>query len=343
MNRPTRTLSASIIMARVYPRSPFIGFFLSFVVSALCAPLRLATVRPMHTHFRPTLLVALVILAGAPLAGAPSQHHQHRAAPPPVSAAAAQQIQDVRQAASTLATPDGARAAGYEPVLGWIPMMGTHWVHGPRMLQGKPAVTRTTPSQLMFSRVDGRDTLVGVAYAYYADVKDTAQPVLFDGAPAWHDHPDLAPPGTNLVMLHTWFVESPDGPFAAMNPFLPYWAAGVTPPAVARMQDAAFGMRVRKGALALAEIVEEAGLFPILARRPAVRPVLEERRAAIRALVPQLNSARALADQAAWDALIDALGSHFDAMREAYLASALDPALRARIAKGLDDMIHGGH
>ena len=137
-----------------YPRSPFIGFFLSFVVSALCAPLRLATVRPMNTNFRPTLFVALVILAGAPLAGAPSRHYQHHAAPPTVSAAAAQQIQDVKQAASTLATPDAARAAGDEPVLGWIPMMGTHWVHGPRMLQGKPAVTRTTPSQLMCFKGD---------------------------------------------------------------------------------------------------------------------------------------------------------------------------------------------
>lgn len=296
----------------------------------------------MNTHFRPTL-VALVLLAAAPLAGAPSNQHQHHAASPTVSVTAAQQIQDVKQSASTLTTTDAARAAGYEPVLGWIPMMGTHWVHGPRMLQGKPAVTRTTPSQLMFSRVDGKDTLVGVAYAYYADLKDTVQPVLFDGAPAWHDHPDLAPPGTNLLMLHTWFVESPDGPFAGMNPFLPYWAAGVTPPAVARMQDAAFGMRVRKGALALAEIVQDTGLFPILARRPAVKPVLEERRTAIRELVPKLNNARTLGDQAAWDALMDTLGSHFDAMREAYVASALDPAVRARITKALDDMIHGGH
>lgn len=296
----------------------------------------------MNINFRPTLFVAIVTLAVAPLAGAPGQH-QHHAAAPTVSAAAAKQILDVKQATSTVATPEAARAAGFEPVLGWMPMMGTHWVLGQRMLEGKPAVTRATPSQLMFSRVDGKDTLVGVAYAYYADIKDTVQPVLFDGAPAWHDHPDLAPPGTNLQMLHAWFVESPDGPFAGMNPFLPYWAAGVTPPAVTRMHDAAFAMRVRKGALALAEIVQDTGLFPILARRPAVKPVLDERRAAIREIVPKLNAARNQADQAAWDALIDTLGSHFDAMREAYVASALDPAVRARITKALDDMIRGGH
>ena len=294
----------------------------------------------MTTHFRFTL-VALPLLAIAPIAGA--QSHQHHSLPQVASAAAMKQVQDVKLAAATLNTPESARAAGYEPVLGWIPMMGTHWVHGPRMLQGKPAVTLTTPSQLMFSRVNGKDTLVGVAYAYYASTTDTVKPVLFDGAPAWHDHPDLAPPGTNLLMLHAWFVESPDGPFAGMNPFLPYWAAGVSPPALERMKDPAFSARVRKGALALAEIVQDTGLFPILAKRPAVRPVLEERRAAIRALVPQLNTARTAADQALWDSLIDTLGSHFDAMREAYLASALDPAVRARLAKAMDDMIHGAH
>ena len=319
---------------------PFVVDFLSFVVSPLFVGRRFVTVRRMTTNFRFTL-AALVLLVIAPIAGA--QSHQHHALPQAVSAAAMKQVQDVKLAASTLTTPEGARAAGYEPVLGWIPMMGTHWVNGPRMLQGKPAVTLTTPSQLMFSRVNGKDTLVGVAYAYYAKTTDTEKPVLFDGAPAWHDHPDLAPPGTNMLMLHAWFVESPDGPFAGTNPFLPYWAAGVTPPAVERMKDPAFSPRVRKGALALAEIVEEAGLFPILARRPAVKPVLEERRAAIRALVPQLNAARTAADQKPWDVLLDTLGSHFDVMRDAYLASALDPAVRARIAKALDDMIHGAH
>jgi hypothetical protein len=253
------------------------------------------------------------------------------------------QLAQVREAAAALSSPEAAKAAGYEPVLGWIPMMGTHWVHGRRMLQGKSAVALNTPSQLMFSSVKGKDTLVGVAYAYYTDIQDKDMPVLFDGAPPWHDHPDLAPPGTNLVMLHAWFVDSPDGPFAGLNPLLPYWAAGVLPPSIDQMRDAAFSTRVRKGALALAEIVDAAGLFPILARRPAVKPVLDEHRAAIRLLVPRLNDARSAANPGDWNALVDALGTHFDAMREAYLSSALDPTVRARIAKALDDMISGGH
>jgi hypothetical protein len=285
-----------------------------------------------------TLVSAL--LAAATVVSAQSHHHQMT----PASAAALQQVRDVEKQAAALATPEGARASGYEPTLGWIPMMGTHWVHGPRMLQGRSAVTLAEPSQLMFSPINGKETLVGVAYAYYAPLKDASTPpALFDGAPVWHDHPDLSPPGTNLLMLHAWFVPSPDGPFAGMNPFLPYWAAGVTPPPVERMRDPVVGVRVRKGAVALAEIVDTAGLFPVIARRPAVRPVLEEGRTAIRLLVPQIEAARQAGDQTRWDALVEKLGEHWETMREAYLKSALDPGIRARIAKAIDDMIQGSH
>src|SRR4030095_11368254 len=103
--------------------------------------------------------------------------------------------------------------------------------------------------------------------------------------------------------------------------------------------DQSTSERVRTGALALAEIVDPAGLFPILARRPAVRPVLEERRKAVRAIVPELQAARKNNDPARWDALLGQLIEHWNAMREAYIASALDPNVKARIAKSLDEMV----
>jgi hypothetical protein len=288
---------------------------------------------------RSTTLIPALLAATAVVT---AQSHNHPAADP--TAAALKQIRDVQDRMRSLATTDQAGKAGYEPVLGWIPMMGTHWVHGPRMLQGPTAVSRAEPSQLMFSPINGKDTLVGVAYAYYAPNNDTsAPPVLFDGAPGWHDHPNLAPPGTNLLMLHVWFVSSPDGPFAGLNPFLPYWAAKLTPPTIERMSDPVVSVRVRKAAIALAEVVDPTGLFPIIARRPAVRPVLEERREAIRALMPQLETARNAADQAGWDAIADKLGEHWEVMREAYLKSALDPAVKARIAKTIDEMVQGRH
>src|SRR5262245_42975344 len=125
---------------------------------------------------RPTSVI-LALFVTAPIAGA--QSHDH---PTPVpTAAALLQIRDVEKATASLSTPDAARAAGYEPSLGWIPMMGTHWVHGPRMLEGKN-VKLLQPSQLMFSPVGGKETLVGIAYAYYAPTNDAAPPALFDGA-----------------------------------------------------------------------------------------------------------------------------------------------------------------
>ena len=282
------------------------------------------------------LILSIAILLAAPLAGAQSHSHHATAGATPL---AAEQIRDVERALQALSSPDAARAAGFEPALGWIPMMGTHWVHGPRMLEGKAAnMSRSVPSQLMFSRVAGKETLVGAAYAYYASPKDSVPPVLFDGDPAWHDHPDLAPPGTNLQMLHVWLVPSPDGPFAGLNPFLPYWAAGVTPPEIGRLRDPVVSVAVRTAALALAEIVGPDGLFPILARRPAVQAVLDERRAAIRTVVPALNEARAAGDTARWDGLIADLGRHWTAIREAYIASALDPRVKANLAKAIDDM-----
>ena len=58
---------------------------------------------------------------------------------------------------------------------------------------------------------------------------------------------------------------------------------------------------------------------------------------------PKIEAARKAGDQTRWDALVEDLGSHFDLMREAYLKSALDPDVRARIARTLDEMIKGVH
>lgn len=283
------------------------------------------------------VLIALILTA--PAVGAQSHHH----APAQVSPAALRQIHDVEKTMANLATTERAGEAGYEPALGWIPLMGTHWVHGPRMLEGASKVSRDAPAQLMFSPVGGRETLVGVAYAYYAPIKDkTPPPALFDGAPAWHDHPDLSPPGTNMLMLHVWLVPSPDGPFAGENPYLPWWAAGVTPPDVERMRDPIVGERVRRATLAFAEVADPNGWFPVIAKRAPVRAVLDERIAAVKALIPDIEAAARSKDQARWDTLVDTVGTHWEAMAEAYLKSAVNPEVNARIAKAIADTIKGG-
>ena len=155
--------------------------------------------------------------------------------------------------------------------------MGTHWVSAAKMLSGKhfdPA----DPPQLMFSPVGGTEKLVGAAFAYLATESDSTRPETFTGNPPWHEHPDLAPPGMTLVMLHVWFVESPDGPFAGHNPWLPFWALGLTPPDAARLHDPVAGPRIRAAAIALSEVVDSSGVFPRLAQRLALQDTLEPHR-----------------------------------------------------------------
>ena len=291
---------------------------------------------------------AVALLAAHALAAQEHQMGKHdmtgHTMPPVASAKAKQQIAEVQKATEPLASVDGARGAGFMPVLGWIPTMGTHWVNAGRMMTGKNG-RLGEPEQLMFSPMNGKQTLVGAAYAYYAALSDSVRPKMFDGDPGWHDHPDLAPPGTDLVMLHVWFVPSPDGAFAGHNPFLPFWGAGLTPPDMEKMHEDAYSLRVRRAALALGEIVDTAGLFPLLARRPAVKSVLDTERSAIRALVPQVDAASKANDSAKFDALLTELGKHWDTIHDAYFASVVRPEARERMVKLVDDMLRvgGGH
>src|SRR4051812_48129838 len=284
------------------------------------------------------LLIALSILMGR----VASAQSLPRPEWPGLSAKAHEQIHEVDSAVAPIATVDGARSAGFGPVFGWIPTMGTHWVNRMRMLDGA-RFDLTSPSQLMFSRVNGKETLVGVAFAYFTPMSDTTHPHSFDGDPMWHEHPDLAPPGSRLVMLHLWLVPSPDGAFAGHNPFLPFWALGLTPPNETRLQDEAESVRIRKAALALSQVADTSGLFPVVARRPAVHAVLEVQRDSIRALIPRLDAAQKAGDWNAWDNVATELGAHWDTIRVAYLASAVSPVANARMTRIMDDMTSPSH
>jgi|1186.fasta_scaffold06335_2 hypothetical protein len=261
---------------------------------------------------------------------------------PGLSAKAHEQIHEVDSAVAPIATVDAARSAGFGPVFGWIPTMGTHWVNQMRMFGGA-RFDLTSPSQLMFSPVNGKQTLVGVAFAYFAPVSDTTHPESFDGNPPWHEHPDLAPPGSRLVMLHLWLVPSPDGAFAGHNPLLPFWALGLTPPEADRFADAAESVRIRRAALALSAVADSNGLFPVLAQRPVVHAVLVSEGDSIRALIPQLDAAQKAGDWTRWDAIATQLGAHWDVIRDAYLKSAVNPRVNERMTKLMDEMATPSH
>ncbi|HEY5219115.1 MAG TPA: hypothetical protein VIJ16_04860 [Gemmatimonadaceae bacterium] len=247
--------------------------------------------------------------------------------PVAVSATAAKQIDSVARSVRPLNNTNAASAAGFHPVFGWIPTMGTHWVDMALMAKDKQQCIGM-PSNLMFSKIAGRDSLLGAAFAYFTLEGDSTPPVLFDGAPPWHEHPNLAPPGQRLVMLHVWFVPSPDGPFAGTNPNIPFWAAGLAAPDSARMRDAAFSAMVRRAALALAEVVDTTAIFANLEMRPDVHAVLAVRRDSIRALIPQFQAAEREKNQAQWERVAERAAAQWDAIYAAY-----DHTARTRLGK----------
>jgi hypothetical protein len=261
-----------------------------------------------------------------------------------LSARASEQLQEVKTAVSRLSTPTDAQAAGFRPVLGNIPTMGTHWVNIARM-RDTSRFDLAKPDQLMFSTIDGQETLVGVAYGYRGP-RGKTPPEAFDGdLDHWHDHPELAPAGETLTMLHVWFVPSPDGPFAGHNPWLSFYALGLTPPSDATLADPDASVRVRTLALALAEADAPTMFRQGIARfaGPDLAKKLDERRDAIRAIVPDLANASKRGDQKAWDAAADRANAEWKVIRQAYLDAIPTDRGRERLQKFYEEAIGGGH
>jgi hypothetical protein len=193
-------------------------------------------------------------------AGADADAHSHAgpvvsctdlAAPPwnGLSDADRARVEELRQTLAGLSTPEAALAAGFRPALGDIPGMGVHYVNPGRMLDG---VRVDAPDHLLFATVDGEERLVGTAYAFM-DVTDTQEPLPFESELAhWHDHPEFAPEGRTLHMLHVWFIPSSNGPFAGLNFWLPFRSAGLTPPSACWMADQEDAERIQRVSFSLA-------------------------------------------------------------------------------------------
>jgi hypothetical protein len=153
-----------------------------------------------------------------------------------------------QRAVAGLTTPEAAIAAGFRPALGDIPGMGVHYVNAER---GRDGIHVDQPDHLMFAPVGGEPTLVGAAYAFI-DVPSTDEPLPFDSDLAhWHDHPQFAPAGMTLHMLHVWFVPSSNGPFAGLNFWLPFHGAGITPPSACWMSDPEIAEQIQRVSFAL--------------------------------------------------------------------------------------------
>ncbi len=144
-------------------------------------------------------------------------------------------IKDLEVSLASLSTPAAARAAGFLPALGEIPGMGQHYVSLELSMNNDVDVDK--PNNLLFANINGEDQLVGVAYLFM-DKVNTDKEIPFESRlAAWHDHPQFAGPGQTLHMLHVWFIESPNGPFAGLNFWLPFKTAGIAIPNPCWMAD----------------------------------------------------------------------------------------------------------
>jgi hypothetical protein len=317
------------------------------------------SLRPRRLTPAAALSLALLSLgastacAQAPRGGQPDApvdhagHAAHAAAAPVVlTATARRQLDDARRAVAALGTPAAARAAGYRPVFGQVPLQGEHYVRTDLVFGGAFDVER--PSVLMFAPVRGTPTLVGLAYAFLQPV-DAPVPRGFDGVgdEVWHGHDGLVPmPGRRLMMMHVWLTDAPDGPFARYNPWLPYRAAGLTPPSAATLADSAAAEPARRLGFALAVATQPPLLFDLMARRgtDTLRTEAAARRAAIEALVPRLVSAEQAGDRAAFARLADQARAEADAFAAAYRRSAGAGTLGARLVdRTVDEFLGRGH
>jgi hypothetical protein len=280
-------------------------------------------------------LTAMLLLAAMPLR-AQQMDHQHAMAMP-VTAKADSQIAHAMEVARAWATPEAAKAAGYMPRFGDVPLQGEHFSNRDLVLAGSFDIDH--PPVLMFSTIKGVPTLVGVAYAY--EVKaDEPTPAGFDGdADQWHEHPFLALPGKRLVMTHVWFIPSAGGPFAHDNPALPFLELGVPVPTAGWLDFDAY--RQLGLALAISQDQLSDRLKMVLAQYPEVGQRTAVERDAIRAIVPQLEAAQKAGNAARYRTLAGAAGKHAATILESWKNAPANPAVRSILVKALDELFGG--
>ena len=288
-----------------------------------------------------------VVLPVALLLAASTLGAQSSTGPAALSAKAEGQIDSVRRAVARFADPTVAEDSGYQPVFGLVPLQGVHYVRPDLVQDGTFDLTK--PPVLMYSPVDGKPKLVGVAYAY---VHPRSQPIPegFDGPnDDWHAHDELSrDPNERIVMVHLWLTDAPGGPFARYNPYLPYMAASLKRPSASQLlAQTASGERARRFAFALAIATHPPQLFDLLESRGGqeLTRIAYPHRRALRAAVDSLDLAEKRGDKAEYERIVTKTLAHSDSLVAAYRdrATVRSPRAREFINKALDEMMGVGH
>ncbi len=239
-------------------------------------------------------------------------------------------VDAARRATVGLDTPEAARAAGYVPVFGNVPLQGEHFARPDLVMRDSFDIDH--PSVLMFASVGGRSTLVGVAYTFFLPVGQT-QPRGWEGpADVWHSHDDLLHlPGKHIVMMHTWLVDCPEGALGHVNSWLPYYAASLAPPPADA--DSAGADLARRLGLALGLATNPPGVIDQIQRQAdgAVAARTAALRTEILALVPRLRAAQANGDAGAFEALRVQTAATGDTLVAAYRQGSGSPEVLASL------------
>lgn len=286
-------------------------------------------------------VLGLVALLPAALAGQGTpmkMDHGQMAMAAPLTQRVMEQVATAKRAAAELDTPDKARAAGYRPRFGDVPLQGEHWTNPILVLKGTFDIDH--PPMLMFAPVGGEQKLLGVAYAYSVRTGDP-MPDGFDGAAMWHEHPALSLPGAKLVMTHVWFVDSPNGVFAHDNPTLAFLERGLTYPPAGWLD----APTVRKLALTL-QLAQRPSPGATRAisgpRNDSLVAVFARQRDEVDAMVPQLEAARRAGNRDAYQAVAVRIGERASEIIETVKQVPVDPAVRALLSKLIDEAL-GDH
>jgi len=222
-----------------------------------------------------------------------------------------------RAGTAALRDPEAARAAGYRPVGPDFPGMGQHWIHTALIL--RPIPDPAQPPVLEYAELNGKLTLVGVAYAVLVK-SDTAPASLPVPAAAWHFHQGTieeesflrahagvshemhSTPGPRLAVMHAWiWLDNPDGLFATDNWALPYARLGLdVPRSISHSAARALALASGDGGRRYLEALIHAVGQPSDQEMDALRAVVTRHQAAARSEAPSVMQL-----EACWNALWD--------------------------------------
>ena len=147
-----------------------------------------------------------------------------------------------------------AVADGFRPVGADAPAMGRHWVNFARLFDDD--INAAEPEILMYADVNGRDSLVGIAFGYVVSREAHASPPASPFPPdAWHRHsgsldkeshrtdhedgglhnaefaPHTGEAAAAVSVLHSWvWIDNPASVLEPNNWALPYVRLGLSRP-----------------------------------------------------------------------------------------------------------------